>query len=70
MSQEKRFKAKKDFKLDCGHVVKAGEEFVVVKSFVCEIDAATMPYARKSKQMRTNGLKAEPKEVAPDLAEE
>ncbi len=39
MAQDKRFKAKKDFKLDCGHAVKAGEEFVVTKFFTCESDA-------------------------------
>ncbi len=39
MAQIKRFKAKKDFTLDCGHTVKAGEEFVVTKTFSCEQDA-------------------------------
>ncbi len=50
MAQTKRFKAKKDFKLDCGHVVKAGEEFVVTKTFTCGGDATKLafaPYARK-----------------------
>ncbi len=39
MAQVKRYKAKRDFKLDCGHMVKAGEAFVVTKTFSCEEDA-------------------------------
>jgi hypothetical protein len=33
MAQAKRFKAKKDLKLDCGHTIKAGEAFVVSRVF-------------------------------------
>lgn len=39
MAQVQRYKAKKDFKLDCGHAVKAGETFAVTKTFTCEQDA-------------------------------
>ncbi len=39
MAHVQRFKAKKDFKLDCGHAVKAGETFAVTKTFTCEADA-------------------------------
>lgn len=38
MAQVKRYMAKKAFKLDCGHEVKAGESFVVTKVFSCEED--------------------------------
>ncbi len=59
MAQVKRYKAKKEFKLDCGHVVKPGDEFVVTKSFTCELHAATMPY--KARQV-------ESKEGEPEVA--
>jgi hypothetical protein len=39
MAQVKRYTAKKDLKLDCGHTVKAGEKFVVTRFFSCEEDA-------------------------------
>lgn len=39
MAQMKTYKAKKDFRLDCGHTVKAGETFTVTKTFTCEQDA-------------------------------
>ncbi len=39
MSQAKRFQAKRDLKLDCGHTIKAGESFVVTRFFRCEKDA-------------------------------
>lgn len=39
MAQVKKYRAKKEFKLDCGHTVKAGEMFAVTKTFTCEQDA-------------------------------
>ncbi len=39
MSQMKRFQAKMDLKLDCGHTIRAGESFVVTRFFRCEKDA-------------------------------
>ncbi len=42
MAQVKRYTAKKDFKLDCGHIVKAGQTFVVTKFFTCEVDGKRM----------------------------
>ncbi len=47
MAHTTRFKAKKDFKLDCGHEVKAGEEFIVTKTFTCDFHAATIPFQTK-----------------------
>lgn len=44
MAQVKRFKAKKPFKLDCGHPVNAGDEFVVKKFFCCEADARKLGF--------------------------
>ena len=46
MSQIKRFKAKKGFKLDCGHDVKPGDSFVVTKTFSCDADASRLGYAK------------------------
>lgn len=39
MAQVKRFTAKKDLQLDCGHSIKAGETFVVTSIYSCEKDA-------------------------------
>lgn len=39
MTQVKRYTAKKDGRLDCGHPVKPGQSFQVVRLFVCEEDA-------------------------------
>ena len=39
MAQVKRFSAKKDLRLDCGHTIKAGETFVVTSIYACEKDA-------------------------------
>ena len=61
MAQQIRYKAKKDFKLDCGHVVKKGEEFVVTKSFTCELHAATMPYKCNRAESQVDEPKDEPK---------
>ncbi len=50
MAQVKRFRAKKDFKLDCGHTVKGGEEFVVSKVFTCPPDSTKLafyPYSQR-----------------------
>jgi hypothetical protein len=44
MAQVKRFKAKKNLKLDCGHTVKAGELFVVTRIFTCEQDAQRLDF--------------------------
>jgi hypothetical protein len=44
MAQVKRFKAKKPFKLDCGHEVRVGDSFVVTKVFACEADAKRIPF--------------------------
>jgi hypothetical protein len=49
MAQVKRYKAKKDFKLDCGHEVKAGQSFVVTKFFSCEIDATRLGYPKENR---------------------
>ena len=46
MAQVNRYKAKKDFKLDCGHLVKAGEMFLVTKTFSCEQDAKQVGFNR------------------------
>jgi hypothetical protein len=46
MAQVKRYKAKKDFKLDCGHEVKAGQGFVVTKFFSCEIDGTRLGFPK------------------------
>lgn len=35
MPQIKQFAAKKDLKLDCGHNLKAGEEFEVISIYTC-----------------------------------
>ncbi len=35
MAQETLYRAKRDLKLDCNDTVKAGEEFVVAKTFIC-----------------------------------
>lgn len=44
MPQVKRYQAKKDLKLDCGRHVKAGETFVVTKTFTCEEDAKQLAF--------------------------
>jgi hypothetical protein len=46
MAQSKRFKAKKDLKLDCGHTIKAGESFVVTRVFSCEEDAKRVGFPK------------------------
>jgi hypothetical protein len=46
MAQIKEFKAKKPFKLDCGHGVRVGDSFVVMKVFTCEMDARRVPYSK------------------------
>jgi hypothetical protein len=38
MPQVKRFKAKRNSKLDCGHTVKEGETIVVTTTYGCERD--------------------------------
>ncbi len=38
MAQIKHYKARRPFKLDCGHLVNAGESFAVTKVFTCEAD--------------------------------
>lgn len=38
MAHIKRFKAKRDLKLDCGHTAKVGETFAVSQHFTCEED--------------------------------
>jgi hypothetical protein len=52
MAQVKRFKAKKGFTLDCGHTVKAGETFVVTKTFSCEQDAQRLDLKPKSVEQK------------------
>lgn len=49
MSQVKRYPAKKAFRLDCGHWVKPGEEFLVTKVFTCEPDAKQIPFSNRRK---------------------
>jgi hypothetical protein len=39
MSQIKRFTAKRDGTLDCGHPVKPGAQFAVTSFYACEADA-------------------------------
>ncbi len=46
MAQVKRFKARLPFKLDCGHEVRTGDGFVVVKVFTCEADSKKIPFAK------------------------
>jgi len=36
MAQTKHFKAKRELKLDCGHMVKTGESFKVTSTYTCE----------------------------------
>lgn len=36
MAQTKRFTAKQELKLDCGHTVKTGESFQVTHVYTCE----------------------------------
>lgn len=55
MAQATKYRAKQDLKLDCGDSVKAGEEFVVAKSFICEEHARAQgldpkPPVRKPEQ--------------------
>ena len=38
MASTKKFVARKDFMLECGHAVKQGEEFVITSVFTCEHD--------------------------------
>jgi hypothetical protein len=38
MAQIKRFTAKKDLRLDCGHTIKAGESFAVISIYACDKD--------------------------------
>ena len=45
MAQVKRFKAKKPFKLDCGHEVKVGDSLVVTLVVACEADAKRVPFS-------------------------
>jgi hypothetical protein len=45
MAQVKTFKAKKPFKLDCGHGVRVGDSFVVTKVFTCEADAKRVTFS-------------------------
>ncbi len=47
MAQSKRFKAKKELKLDCGHTIKAGEAFVVTRVFSCEQDAKRVGFQKE-----------------------
>lgn len=47
MAQSRRFKAKKDLKLDCGHTIKAGEEFVVTRVFSCDQDAKRVGFPKE-----------------------
>lgn len=39
MAKVERYKASREFKLDCGHSVAVGQTFVVTKTFTCEQDA-------------------------------
>lgn len=39
MAKVERYKASREFKLDCGHSVAPGQSFVVTKTFTCEQDA-------------------------------
>ncbi len=48
MAQVNRFTAKKPFRLDCSHEVKAGDGFVVTKVFTCEEDAKRLPFAKSA----------------------
>jgi hypothetical protein len=52
MAQVKRFKAKRDLNLDCGHAVKAGETFVVTKTFSCEQDAQRLDLKPKQVEQK------------------
>ncbi len=58
MAQIKQYKAKKDFKLDCGHTVKAGEVFSVTKTFTCEQDAKRLSVFQS---LHANSVRSEQK---------
>jgi hypothetical protein len=47
LAQSERFKAKKDLKLDCGHTIKAGEEFLVTRVFSCDQDAKRVCFQKE-----------------------
>ncbi len=47
MAQVKRYTAKKNFALDCGHEVREGESFAVTKVFTCEEHAKHVPFAKE-----------------------
>ena len=38
MASKKTFVARKDFTLDCGHIVRKGDKFVITSIFTCEKD--------------------------------
>jgi hypothetical protein len=61
VAQQIRYKAKKDFRLDCGCQVKAGEQFVVTKSFTCELHGTTLPYKSKSLNQKADEARVEEK---------
>ena len=47
MAQTKVYTAKnKPFKLDCGHMVRIGDSFVVTKVFSCELDAKRVGFKK------------------------
>lgn len=52
MASIKKLKANKDFMLDCGHAVRAGEEFVIASVFTCQADSAS---AGELLKRRTHG---------------
>lgn len=46
MAQTKVYRAKKPFKLDCGHMLRIGDSFVVTKIFSCETDAKQVGFKK------------------------
>lgn len=41
MAKVERYRAQREFRLDCGHTVGIGQTFVVTKIFTCEKDTET-----------------------------
>ncbi len=65
MAQTKRYTAKKDLRLDCGHTIKAGETFVVTSIYSCEKDADwPLGVLRAAFEKALSSLMAELKQVS------
>ncbi len=71
MAQIKRFTAKKDLTLDCGHSIKVGETFVVTSVYSCEKDAEwPLGVVRAAFEKALATLLKELKQVRPPVEDE